>query len=127
MALTIPMQLLPFAVVFADALDGDDVLVFGGADDDHALCRPPRLADVADGAADELAAVGHEHDLIRILDRERGNERAVAAVPRHGGDALPAAAGDAVFVTRSPLAVAIGRDGEDELLGGAELGVALLR
>ena len=80
-----------------------------------------------DGDADHLAAIGDEHDLVGLLDREGGDQRAVSLVDDHGDDAFAAAAGDAVFERRGPLAVAALGDGEHELLGGAHLRIALLR
>ena len=74
-----------------------------------------------DRAADQLAAVGHQHDLVLVLDREGGDDITVALGARDIGDALPAPVGDAVFIGRGALAIAIGRDGEDELLIGPEL------
>jgi hypothetical protein len=64
---------LPAVAVFrilADVLDGDDMLVGGGVEHDDALGRAAGDADVLDRAADQLALVGHQHDLIAILDRE---------------------------------------------------------
>ena len=52
---------------------------------------------------------------------------AVAAVDRHGGDALPAASGDPVLVGRGALAVAPLGHRQDELLLRAHLRVALGR
>ena len=57
----------------------------------------PGDADARDRHADELAAVGHQHDLVAVLHRERSDERAVAGVDRHGDDAFAAAPGDAIF------------------------------
>jgi hypothetical protein len=57
--------------------------------------------------ADELAAVGHQHDLVAVLDGEGGDELAVALVHRHGDDALAAAARDPVLEGRGALAVAV--------------------
>ena len=98
-----------------------------GLEHDHPLRRPAGHPDVVDAAADDLAAVGHQHDLVVMLDREGGDERPVALVDRHRHDAFAAAPGDPVFERRGALAVAIGRDGQDELLGGAHLGIALRR
>ena len=92
----------------------------------HALRAAADDADVVDRHADDLAAVGDQHDLVAVLDREGGDQRAVPLVDRHGDDAFAAAPGDPVLVGRRALAVAVLRDGQDELLGGAHLGVALL-
>ena len=39
----------------------------------------PGDADAVDRAADQLAAVGDQHDLVALLDRERGDQPAVAS------------------------------------------------
>src|SRR5712671_6792260 len=62
--------------VLADALDRDHALAFRGIEHDHALGRAPGNADAFDARADELAAVGDQHELIAILDRERGDQLA---------------------------------------------------
>src|SRR5258708_37858649 len=93
--MTLPAVLLAF---LADALDRDHALAFGGVEHDHALGRAPGDADAFDAGADQLAAVGDQHELVAVLDRERGDQlaglladRAAALphVPRH--DAFPAA------------------------------------
>src|SRR5262249_51273371 len=53
----------------ADALDRDHLLVVGGVEHDHALRRPAGDADAFDPGADQLAAVGHQHQLVLLLDR----------------------------------------------------------
>src|SRR5688500_8182630 len=89
--------------VLADPLDRHDMLVIGGVEDDDALGGAPGLADVMDRAADELAAIGHQHDLILFVDREGGDQRPVAVIHRHRHDAFAAAIGDAVLVARGAL------------------------
>src|SRR3546814_1143079 len=66
--------------------------------------------------ADELCLVGDEHQLMRPRRRETGDDRAVAADIVDVGDALATAAGPAIFISRRQLAIAIGGDGEEELL-----------
>src|SRR5262249_36137517 len=56
-----------------------------------------------------------------VGDRERGNHVAVALRALDIGDALPTPAGHAVFIGRGALAVAVGRDRQDELLIRPEL------
>ena len=78
-----------------------------GGEHDHTLRAPARNADAVDRAADELAAVGDQHDLVGFLDRERGHQPSglpadllgalVALEHVHGDDAFAAAIGDAVF------------------------------
>src|SRR3546814_15971329 len=64
---------------------------------------------------------------MRPRRRETGDDRAVAADIVDVGDALTTAAGAAIFISRRQLAIAIGADGEDELLAPCQLGEALLR
>ncbi len=71
------------------------------------------------GHADELPAVGHQHEPVALLHRERRHERAVAGVDRHGDNAFAAATGDAIFERRGPLAVAVLGYCKDDLFGGA--------
>src|SRR5262249_53119933 len=102
------------AVAVLDAQQGD------------ALGFAPGDADVAHVGADELAAVGDQHDLVARRDRERRHDVAVARRHVDVGDARAAAAGGAVLVGRAPLAEALLRDGQEELLGGGPPGVARL-
>src|SRR5262245_17054133 len=48
----------------ADALDRHHLLVLVGIEHDHALRRAARYTDALDAGADELAAIGHQHDLV---------------------------------------------------------------
>src|SRR5260221_367509 len=93
------------ACFFADALDRHHPFALGGVEHDHALRRAAGDADAVDRAADELALVGDEHDLIRVLDREGADDLAVLLADRHRNDAFAAAAGDAVLEGRGALAV----------------------
>src|SRR5262245_11106065 len=117
----------------ADALDRDHPLALRGIEHDHTLGRAPGDADAFDARADELTAVGHQHELVPVLDRKRRDQLAgflpdctVALAHIHGNDAFSAATGDAVFVGRRALAVAALGDREYELLGGRHFHVALL-
>jgi hypothetical protein len=56
--------------LFADVLDGHHMLVFGGVEHDDALGRAAGNPDALDRTADQLALVGHQHDLVGVLDRE---------------------------------------------------------
>src|SRR3546814_5933858 len=69
---------------------------------------------------DQLGLVGDEHELVALRRREAGDDGAVAADVVDIGDALAAAPGAAIFVRRGELAIAIGADGEDELLRSEE-------
>src|SRR5215470_10956568 len=106
----------------ADALDRHHLLVLVGVEHDHALGGAAGDADALDAGADQLPAVGHQHDLVGVLRRERGDQlaglaadRAVALAHVHGDDAFAAAAGDAVLVGRRALAVAALGDRQHEL------------
>src|SRR6185312_11980612 len=118
---------------FADPLDRDHALAFRGIEHDHALGRTPDNADAFDAGADELAAVGDEHELIPVLHRERSDQlaglfpdRAIALADVHGDDAFAASAGDAIFVGRRALAVAAFGNREHELLRRGHRHVLLL-
>ena len=56
--------------VLADVLDRHHMLVLGSVEHDDTLGRAARDADALDRAADQLAPVGHQHDLVTVLDRE---------------------------------------------------------
>src|SRR5204863_7573930 len=89
--------------VVGDALDGDHLLALVGLEDAHALSVACGDAHVVHRAADQLAAVGHQHDLVAVLDREGGDEGAVAIVDDHGGEAFAATPRDPVLVGRRAL------------------------
>src|SRR5215813_14851657 len=110
----------------ADPLDRHHLLVLGGVEHDHALGRAAGDADAFDAGADELAAVGHQHQLILVLDRERGDHAAGIAGHRHGDNAFAAAPGGAVLVGRAALAEPALGDREHELLGLRHFHIALL-
>src|ERR1700688_5108458 len=90
--------------LLGESLDRRHALAFGGREHDDALGRAAGDADAVDRAADQLAAVGDQHDLVAFLDRERGDDAAVLFGDRHRDDAFAAAAGGAVFVGRGALA-----------------------
>ena len=72
-----------------------------------------------DRQADQLGLVGHQHQLHAVAHGEAGDDGAVAvflAGRANVGEAHAAAPDGAVFVGRGDLAVAIGGEGEDELL-----------
>src|SRR5262249_7497912 len=117
----------------ADALDRHYALVVRGVEHDHPLRRAAGDADALDAGADQLAAIGDQHQLVAVLDRERGDQlaglladRAVALAHVHRHDAFAAAAGDPVLKGGRALAVAALRDGEHELLGCRHLHITLL-
>src|ERR1700704_5199235 len=86
--------------VLANALDGHHMLVFGGVEYDDALGGAAGNPDALDWTTDQLTLVGHQHDLVAVLDRERPYQFAVAAVHRHRDDALAAASRSPVFERR---------------------------
>src|SRR5215472_6117813 len=112
--------------LFGEPLDRDHALALGGVEHDHALGGAAGDADAVDRTADQLTAIGDQHDLVALLDRERGDDAAVALGHVHRDDAFAAAAGGAVLVGRAALAEAVLRDGEHELLGSRQVGVTLL-
>ncbi len=112
---------------FADAFDTDDLFALSRIEDDDALRAATGDADAFDRTADQLAAIGHQHDSIAIFDRHGGDERAVTRSDRHGDNAFAAAPGDAIFVRGGALAIAIGGDGQNNLLLGRHFGIALGR
>ena len=53
-----------------DVLDRDDILALCGVEHDDALRRASGDADTVHRAADQLAGIGDQHDLVAVLDRE---------------------------------------------------------
>src|SRR4030042_1619441 len=86
------------AILIGNVLDRYRALALCGREYDHPLGRAPRDADVLDRHADQLTAIGDEHDLVGLLDGEGADQFAVPLVDDHGDDAFAAAARDAVFV-----------------------------
>src|SRR5262247_660228 len=129
----IPALAAVLVAFLADALDRHHPLALRGIEHDHTLGRAPGDADAFDARADELTAVGDQHELVPVLDRERRDQlagflpdRAVTLAHIHGDNAFSAATGDAVFVGRRALAVAALGDREHELLGRRHFHIALL-
>src|SRR6185369_26480 len=114
-------------LVFRNMLDRHHVFVFSRIEHDDALRRAAGDADVLDRAADQLALVGDQHDLIAVLHGERRHQLAVAVVDAHRDDAFAAAAGGAVLVGRGALAVAVDGDRQYDLLLRRHLDIALGR
>src|SRR5262245_10843211 len=71
--------------VLGEPGDGDDALTLLHLEQRHALGLAAGDADVVDWAADELAAIGHQHDLVALRHRERGHHFAVALGDVHVG------------------------------------------
>src|SRR3954454_11492103 len=68
--IAISVAVLAILAVIADMLDRDHVLVLGGVEHDDALGRAAGDPDALDRATDQLSLVGHQHDLVALLDRE---------------------------------------------------------
>ena len=100
--------------------DRRNLLAVAQLEDDHALGAAAGDADIVDRATDHLAAIGDQHELIVMLDREGRRDAAVLRRGLDVDDARAAAAGDAVFVSRTTLSVALFRRGQNELLGGLQ-------
>jgi len=66
----VPVSVLAVLSILADMLDRNHVLILGGIEHDDTLRRTAGDADVLNRAADQLALVGNQHDLVGILDRE---------------------------------------------------------
>src|SRR4029453_9968326 len=64
-------------------------------------------------AADPLAAVGDQHDVIVFAHHAHADDAPDAVGDVHRDDAFAATAGEAVLVERGALAVALFRHGED--------------
>ena len=105
----------------------DDPLALADLEDHHPLAAPARDADVVDRAADHHPAIGHQHDLVVVPDREDGDDRIAAAAQIHVVDALSAAPGDPVVVGRAPDAEALLGHAQHELLALSEIGIGLFR
>src|SRR5690606_10157565 len=81
------------ALGLADTLDGNDLLVRGGLEYPHALGGSLGEPDAVDRHADQLSAIGNQHQLIGLVDREGRDQRPdlVELVEVGGLDALAAA------------------------------------
>src|SRR5262249_364251 len=112
--------------VLCQPLDRGDTFAFSGGEDDNALCGTAGDTDAVNRAADELATVGDQHDLIAFLDRKGRDQPAVLFGDRHGDDTFAAASSGAVLVGGGALAEALFRNREHELLGGRHFDVAAL-
>src|SRR5262249_33123254 len=112
--------------VVCEPLDRGDTFAFSGGEDDNALCGTAGDTDAVNRAADELATVGDQHDLIAFLDRKGRDQPAVLFGDRHGDDTFAAASGGAVLVGGGALAEALFRNREHELLDRRHFDVAAL-
>src|ERR1700685_15117 len=63
-----------FLALLAEALHRHHALVLGGVEHDHAAGLAALDADLGDAAADQLAAVGDQHQLVLLLHRERADQ-----------------------------------------------------
>src|SRR5207302_5713259 len=100
------------------------------ADDDledhDTLTAPPRDADIVYRAADHHAAVGDQHNLVVVPDREHGDDRVAPPGQVHVVDTLPAASGDAVIMGRAAHAKALFGDAQHHFLALREIGEGIL-
>src|SRR3569623_1099244 len=85
-----PTRLCPPSLLLArllalvgQMLDRHHTLLIRRIEDGDALGRTARNADSLYRAADALALVSHQHDLVAVLNRERRHELAVATIARH--------------------------------------------
>src|SRR5260370_40112012 len=97
-------------------LDGHHMLVFGGIEHDDALGGAAGNPDALDRTTDQLPLVGHQHDLVTVLDRECRHQLAVAAIPRHSHDTLAAATRGPVLERRPARAIAVLHGAPPQLL-----------
>ena len=92
-----------------------------------ALGGAPRSGNALDRAADKLSAIGHEHDLVSVFDREGSDKAAITLIYRHCNDAFSAAPGCTIFIGRGSLSKPPFRHCQDVLLGDADLRIARRR
>ena len=97
------------------------MLIVGHLEQGDAVGGAAHDADIPGPQADQLGLVGHQHHIVGVARGKTGQHVAVAIAFGDVADALPAAARLAIFKRRRPLAKAVGRNGEDELLGGRKL------
>src|SRR5690606_10406791 len=112
-----------------NSLHGDDFLAFSRAEYHNALGGAGGYADTCDRHADHLAAIGHQHDLILMRDRESGDEASdlVRLGDVRGADALAAPPDDAEIIGRRALAITVLAYGQHELLSRLQLFITLGR
>src|SRR5208337_786546 len=110
---------------FGEPRHRNDSFAVADLEDHHPLAAPAGDADVVDRAADHHSAIGHQHDLVVVPDREDGDDRIATAAQIHIVDTLPAAPGDPVVVGRAPDPEAFLGHAQHELLALREIGVGL--
>ena len=102
--------------LLGDALHGDDLLGSVAlplqADEAHALRVAADGRDAVDRHADQLAAVGDQHQVVVVGDQAQADHLAVALGGLDGDDALAAAVLGRVVGRRRALAVAVLAHGE---------------
>src|SRR5258708_31896184 len=119
-AVSIAVSIAVAGIVLADAHGGDHALALAHIDDAYAAGGASRNANSVDRTADQRSTIGHQHDLVAVQHRERRHDLA-APGKAHQFDALAAASGHPIFVSRSALAEARRGDGEHELLLALQL------
>src|SRR5262249_14315537 len=100
--------------------DRDDLLSVLDFEEHHALGLATGVADVRHREADELAAIGHQHDLVAMTHREACHYLAVSVGHLDGCNAGATAPGDPVGIGGTALAEPFRRDRQNELLLGLE-------
>src|SRR6185312_13808195 len=101
------LHLAGFVLALGERLDGDHVLALVDAHQPHALRVTAQRRDALDRDADDLAAVGDEHEVLLVGDEAATHDLAVALGGLDGDDAEAAAALDRVLGDRGALAVAV--------------------
>ena len=117
-----------FILRLANPFDRHDLFVNCRREDRDTFGRAAGNADAVDRHTDQLAAVGDEHDLVRVLDREGRHQLADLAGLGciSGADTLAAATGNTEVIGRRALAETLFGYGKYELLARLEFLVALL-
>src|SRR5258708_16013036 len=93
-------------IALFDALDAGELLTIGKRDQRHALGRAAHLADLGNAGADQHAAGGDQHHLVRVLHHHCTDHLAIALRGLALVHALPAPPIPRVYATRDALAAA---------------------
>src|SRR5690606_30150700 len=86
------------AIFLRHGSDGDHPLTLRHVEDPYAHRLAGGDADLVDGGADHLPAIGDEDDVEAGRDREAGGDGEVAVTHRHRPDALAAPPGEPVAI-----------------------------
>src|SRR6266545_249369 len=102
-AVAIAVAVFGAGIVLADAHCRHHALALAHVDDAYAAGGATRNANAIHRTADQRAAVGHQHDLV-VAQHGEGRHDLAAPGQTHQLDALAAAAGHPVLVSRGALA-----------------------